>query len=68
MSKESNILDDLKNGIVVNMLKNVPRYGTSCRSRISEFRAKGIYILSRVVDHSSNALEYYIPRCARVQR
>jgi len=66
MSKRQNILKDLQNGIVVNVLKNIPRYGTSCRSRISEFRASGMIILSRVVDHSSGALEYFIPRCARV--
>jgi len=66
MSKQQNILDDLQNGIVVNMIKNIPRYGTSCRSRISEFRKDGMYILSRVADHSSGALEYFIPRCAKV--
>ncbi len=65
MSKESNILNDLKNGIVVNMIKNIPRYGTSCRSRISEFRKDGMHILSRVADHSSGALEYYMPMCAK---
>jgi len=65
MSKTSNILNDLQNGIVVNMLKNIPRYGTSCRSRIAEFRHNGIYILSRTADQSSGALEYFIPRCAK---
>lgn len=66
MSKASNILNDLQNGIVVNWIKNIPRYGTSCRSRISEFRENGIYILSRVADQSSGALEYYIPKCVKV--
>lgn len=67
MSKQQNILNDLQNGIVVNMLKNIPRYGTSCRSRIAEFRKDGMCILSRVADYSSGALEYYIPRCAKVK-
>ena len=65
MNKTQNILNDLQNGIVVNMLKNIPRYGTSCRSRISEFRKDGVLILSRVADYSSGALEYYIPMCAK---
>ena len=66
MSKKSNILNDLNEGLVVNMLNNIQRYGTSCRSRIAEFRKDGKYILSRVADYSSGALEYYIPRCAKV--
>ena len=61
MSKKSNILNDLKNGLVVNMLENIPRYGTSCRSRIAELRQEGCNIESVVVDDKSNALAYFIP-------
>lgn len=60
MSKSQNILNDLKNGKVVNMLHNIPRYGTSLRSRIAEFRAEGMEIEGRVCD-KSGALEYFMP-------
>lgn len=61
MSKKQNILNDLQQGKVVNMLKNIPRYGTSMRSRISELIKEGHEIESRVADKSSGALEYFMP-------
>jgi len=44
------ILEDLLAGIHVNMLENVQRYGTSCRSRISELRAAGYPIQDKYID------------------
>jgi argininosuccinate lyase len=60
MSKKQNILTDLEDGKIVNMLNDLKRYGTSCRTRISEFRADGHEIESKVID-KSGALAYYMP-------
>jgi len=68
MSKKQNILEDLQNGLVVNMLFNIPRYGTSCRSRISELIAEGHDIQNRVADKSSGALEYFIPEFMKKEK
>ena len=35
------ILQDLLQGLHLNMLNNIQRYGTSMRSRISQLRAEG---------------------------
>lgn len=59
MSKKQNIITDLKNGLIVNMLNNLSRYGTSLRSRISELRQKGHNISSRKIN-KSGALEYFM--------
>lgn len=60
MTKKQNILTDLENGIIVNMLNDLKRYGTSMRSRISELRAEGHEIESKVID-KSGALAYFMP-------
>ena len=41
MNQTQRILNDLLKGLHVNMLSDIPRYGTSARSRISELRASG---------------------------
>lgn len=41
MTQKERILSDLLDGITVDMLSNIKRYGTSCRSRISELREDG---------------------------
>jgi len=60
MSKKQNILSDPKDGLVVDMFSDLKRYGTSLRSRISELRAEGYEISSKVID-KSGALAYYMP-------
>lgn len=44
LGQKLRILEDLLLGINVDMLSNLMRYGTSCRSRISELRAMGFEI------------------------
>ena len=61
MSKKSNILTDLESGKLVNMFDDLKRYGSSLRSRISEFRASGHNIEGVVVDKESGALAYFMP-------
>lgn len=61
MSKKENIKADLLAGKLVNMLEDISRYGTSCRSRIAELRKDGLNIQSLVIDNKSGALAYYIP-------
>ena len=63
MSKKQNILNDLRKGIVVDISKDYlnERYGSSCRSRISELRQDGHKIESVVVDKPSGSLAYYMP-------
>lgn len=57
-TQSERILEDLLLGIHVNMLDNVKRYGTSCRSRISELRANGYPIEDYFVD---NYKVYFLP-------
>lgn len=59
MSKKSNILTDLESGKLVNMFDDLKRYGSSLRSRISELRASGHNIESKVID-KSGALAYFM--------
>lgn len=61
MSKKQKILDDLKDGKLVNMFDNLTRYGTSLRSRIAELRAEGYDIEGVVVDKDSGSLACMIP-------
>lgn len=61
MNQTQRILHDLKQGLVVNMLNDIPRYGTSCRNRISELRLSGIDIQDRKI-HKSGAKEYFIQK------
>jgi len=60
MSKKANILSDLESGMLVNMFDSLKRYGTSMRSRISELKAEGHKIESKVIDESG-ALAYFMP-------
>ncbi len=62
MSKKQNILTDLQNGVLVNWMVNIKRYGSSCRSRIAELRQEGFKIESKIIDEASGALAYYIPQ------
>ena len=41
LTQTQRILEDLLKGLHVNMLSDIERYGTSCRSRIAELRASG---------------------------
>jgi len=61
MTKKQNILNDLKDGIVVNISNDIlnRRYGSSCRSRIAELRADGLEIEDKIV-HESGAKAYFI--------
>lgn len=43
-NQKQRILEDLVQGVHINMLSNIKRYGTSCRSRIAELRAEGYKI------------------------
>lgn len=61
MNQTQRILHDLKLGLRVNMLSNIPRYGTSCRNRISELRLSGVDIQDRKI-HKSGAKEYFIQK------
>jgi len=54
------ILDDLLQGLHVNMLSDIKRYGTSCRSRISELRAAG-YPIEDYNPIGGNYKAYYLP-------
>jgi len=42
--QKERILADLLQGLHINMLNDIKRYGTSCRSRIAELRADGFPI------------------------
>ena len=57
------ILDDLLQGLRINWLENIQRYGTSCRSRIAELRANGYQIEDCWEQSPSGARYkiYYIP-------
>lgn len=51
MTQTDRIMEDLLKGIHVSMLRDVKRYGTSCRNRISELRAKGYPIEDYYIDN-----------------
>ena len=53
------ILADLLQGLHVDMLKDIERYGTSCRSRIAELRAAG-YPIQDYFKKSSNGARYKV--------
>ena len=54
------ILSDLLQGLHVNMLNDIKRYGTSCRSRISELRADG-FPIEGYTQNGKNFKIYYLP-------
>jgi len=57
------ILADLLQGLHVDMLKDIERYGTSCRSRIAELRAAG-YPIQDYFNKSNGGRykTYYLPK------
>lgn len=59
-TQSQRILSDLLQGIHVNMLNDIKRYGTSCRSRISELRAEG-YPIEGYSLKGENYLIYFLP-------
>lgn len=59
-NQKQRILTDLLAGIHVNMLDNIKRYGTSCRSRISELRAEG-YPIEGYSPKGEQYLIYFLP-------
>lgn len=58
-TQSERILEDLLLGVHINMLDNVKRYGTSCRSRISELRASGYPIEDYFIDKYK---VYFLPK------
>ena len=58
------ILEDLIDVITVDMLANIPRYGTSCRSSIAELRAEGYPIDDEWRESADGARYkvYFIPQ------
>ena len=58
------ILQGLLSGITVDMLSDIQRYGTSCRSRIADPRAKGYPIEDEWRESPIGARYkvYFIPR------
>ena len=57
------ILEDLLKGMEVDMLKDIERYGSSCRSRISELRAMGYPIEDYYNESNGGRYKtYFLPR------
>jgi len=59
MNQKQRILTDLLKGLHVNMLNDLERYGSSCRSRISELRASG-YPIKDYFELSPNGSRYKV--------
>jgi len=62
LTQKERILKDLLEGIYVNMLNNIKRYGTSCRSRIAELRADG-YPIEDYTPKGEKYKIYFLPSC-----
>jgi len=64
IGQKERILQDLLDGITVDMLSDIQRYGTSCRSRIAELRADGYPIEDEWRESPTGARYkvYFIPR------
>ena len=60
-TQKERILADLLAGTHVNMLNDLERYGTSCRSRISELRADG-YEIEDYTPKGESYKVYYMPK------
>lgn len=58
--QKQRILDDLLLGLHIDMLRNVKRYGTSCRSRIAELRAEG-YPVEDFIPKGERYKIYFLP-------
>lgn len=67
MNQTQRILHDLKLGLRVNMLNNIPRYGTSCRNRISDLRLSGVSIQDRVIGKGC-AKEYFMSEYVKARK
>lgn len=66
MNQSERILADLKKGMVISMLDNIQRYGTSMRSRISELREQ-YNIADKVID-KSGAKAYFMPEYTKARK
>ena len=60
-NQKGRILSDLLEGKEINMLENLQRYGTSCRSRIAELRAEG-YKIEDYIPKGQRYKIYYMPK------
>jgi len=62
-TKKQSILHDLLKGVRIDMLSNLERYGTACRSRIAELRADGYPIQDEFKKTPSGARYkvYFLP-------
>jgi len=59
-TQKQRILADLLQGLQVNMLNDLQRYGTSCRSRISELIADG-YPIESFIPKGERYKIYFLP-------
>ena len=59
-TQKERILADLLQGLHVNMLNNLQRYGTSMRSRISELIADG-YPIESFIPKGERYKVYFLP-------
>jgi len=59
-TQKERILADLLQGLHVNMLNDIQRYGTSCRSRISELRQDG-YPIADYTPKGEQYKIYFLP-------
>ena len=59
-TQKERILSDLLQGLHVNMLNDIQRYGTSCRSRISDLRAEG-YPINDYTPKGEQYKIYFLP-------
>ena len=59
-SQTQRIIEDLLLGLHVEMLKDVKRYGSSMRSRISELRADG-YPIEDYIPKGEQYKIYFLP-------
>jgi len=59
-TQKERILTDLLQGLHVNMLNDLQRYGTSCRSRIAELRADG-YPIESFIPKGERYKIYFLP-------
>ena len=57
--QKERILGDLLKGLHIDWFNNIGRYGTSCRSRISELRAEG-YPIDDYFETSPNGARYKV--------
>ena len=58
--QKARILTDLLKGLHANMINDIKRYGTSCRSRISDLRKDGYPVQDYIPDGEHYKI-YYLP-------